>query len=111
MIIISGLTIKIHKGNCAGFSLHLTGDELPEEGTIIRFRVKKSPAYNNPVIEKLIPLHDNSVDVDLTNEDTKDLSPGDYIWNLSILYDNGSEPWTLIEPAPEFVILPEDGGR
>ena len=50
MIVINGLTIKIHKGNAAGFQLHLKGEELPEDGTIIRFRVRKNENYNNPAI-------------------------------------------------------------
>lgn len=109
MIVISGLTIKIHKGNAAGFQLKLTGDELPGNGTIIRFRVRKSDTYKSYVIEKLIPIEDGTVDVDFYPEDTANLVPGDYHWNLAILYENGDEPWTLLEDAPRFVILPEDG--
>ena len=109
MIVINGLTIKIHKGNAAGFSLHLTGEELPEDGTIIRFRVRKNQYYNNPAIEKLIPIQDGNVDVDIFPNDTKDLAPGEYHWNLAVMYENGTEPWTLLENAPIFVVLPEDG--
>lgn len=109
MIGISGLTIKIHKGNAAGFQLELEGDELPEDGTIVRFRVRKNENYKYPAIEKLIPIDNNLVDVDIFPEDTNGLSPGNYYWNLAILYAEGEEPWTLFENAPLFVILPEDG--
>lgn len=110
MIVISGLTIKIHKGNAAGFQLRLTGEELPEDGTNIRFRVRKNENYQNPAIEKLIPIQSGVVDIDLYPEDTADLNPGDYHWNLAVMYEDGSDPYTLLEPAPLFVVLPEDGG-
>lgn len=109
MIVISDLTIKIHKGNSAGFQLKLTGEDLPENGTIIRFRVRKSETYKNPAIEKLIPIDDGMVDVDIYPSDTNGLTPGNYHWNLAILYDDGEEPWTLFETAPLFILLPEDG--
>lgn len=109
MIIISDFTIKIHKGNAAGFQLRLKGEELPDDGTVIRFRVRKNQNYNTPAIEKLIPIQNGIVDIDLYPSDTDNLAPGDYHWNLAILYDNGDEPWTLFENAPMFVILPEDG--
>lgn len=110
MIIITGLTIKIHKCNSAGFSLHLTGEELPEDGTLARFRVKKAAVFDEPVIEKVVAIMDNTIDIDILKEDTKDLVPGDYLWNVAILFD-GDDPYTLLEPAPPFIILPEDGGR
>lgn len=109
MIVISGLTIKIHKGNAAGFQLQLTGDELPEDGTIIRFRVRKNESYKASVIEKLVAIQNGIVDIDLYPSDTDNLYPGDYHWNLTILYDNGDEPWTLLEDSPLFIVLPEDG--
>ena len=108
MIVISGFTIKIHKGNAAGFQLTLTGDDLPEDGTIMRFRVRKNENYKHPAIEKLIPIIGGTVDVDIFPEDTNELNPGNYHWNLAILYE-GDEPWTLFENAPYFIILPEDG--
>lgn len=112
MIIISGLTIKMHKKNVVGFSLHLTGDDVPPEGTPVRFRVKKSPAYELAVIELYTAIDENGmVDINIEEEDTANLDPGNYIWNLAILYDDGDDPYTLLEPAPPFIILPEDGGR
>jgi len=108
MIAINGLTIKIHKGNAAGFQLHLTGEELPEDGTNIRFRVRKNENYNNPAIEKNVPIQNGIVDIDLYPEDTANLTPGEYHWNLAVMYD-GDDPWTLLENAPIFVVLPEDG--
>lgn len=109
MIVISGFTIKLHKGNAAGFQLKLKGEDLPENGTIIRFRVRKNENYKTPAIEKLIPIEDGLVDVDIFPEDTDNLSPGDYHWNLAILYEEGEDPWTLFETAPLFILLPEDG--
>ena len=109
MIVISGFTIKIHKGNAAGFQLQLKGEELPVDGTIIRFRVRKNENYSTPVIEKLTPIRNGVIDIDLYPEDTRDIHPGDYHWNLAIMYDEGEEPWTLLESAPLFIILPEDG--
>ena len=37
------------------------------------------------------------------------LIPGNYHWNLAVMYASGDEPWTLFENAPLFVVLPEDG--
>ena len=111
MITIIGRTIKVHKNNTAGLTLHLTGDDIPPEGTLARFRVKKSPAYEIPLVEKIIPIDENgNITIDIEEDDTEYLDPGKYIWNIAILYDN-EHPWTLLEPAPDFIILPEDGGR
>ena len=109
MIAITGFIIKLHKGNSAGFQLKLKGEDLPVDGTIMRFRVRKNENYINPVIEKLIAIEDGSVDVDIYPEDTENLTPGNYYWNLAILYDEGRDPWTLFETAPSFILLPEDG--
>jgi len=109
MITISGLTIKIHRGNAAGFQLQLTGDDLPADGTLIRFRVRKNESYLTPAIEKEVPIRNGIVDIDLYPEDTINLIPGNYHWNLAVLFASGDEPWTLFENAPIFVVLPEDG--
>ena len=55
------------------------------------------------------PIQNGIVNVDLYQEDTSSLIPGDYHWNLAIMYASGDEPWTLFESAPLFIILPEDG--
>ena len=109
MIIINGFTIKIHKKNEAGFTLHLTGDDVPADGTLARFRVKKSPRYETVFVEKIVPIIDSSISIDLEEDDTEYLDSGNYVWNVAILYE-GQNPWTLIEPAPKFIVLPEDGG-
>ena len=109
MIAISGFNIKLHKGNAAGFQLKLKGEELPEDMTIARFRVRKNENYKDPAIEKLIPIENGMIDVDILSEDTANLAPGSYHWNLAILYDEGRDPWTIFEVAPFFILLPEDG--
>ena len=97
MISISGLTIKINKGNAAGFQLKLKGEELPQDGTIVRFRVRKNQNYKVPTIEKLIPIEDGFVNIDILPEDTENVNPGDYHWNLAILYDEGDEGTLVLD--------------
>ena len=111
MILIDGLGIKLHKGNSAGFTLHLTGEDLPEDGTLVRFFVKKTPHYTGTIIEKICTITDACVDVDFTPADTENLFSGEYVWNLEVLFNDGADPYTVIENAPSFQILPEVGNR
>lgn len=104
MISIDGQSITISRGDCQPFTITFTGDDVPKEGTEVLFTVKKNSGHLIPVIEKRIPIRDNTITVELLNADTKDLPFGDYEWDIRIpdLFGQ-NEPFTPIDPQP-FVI-------
>lgn len=104
MICIEGKRITITRGDCQPFTITFTGEDVPEEGTVVLFTVKKSSGYSDPVIEKRIPIHDSMIEVEIHNADTKNLPFGEYEWDIRIpdLYGE-NEPYTPIHPQP-FVI-------
>lgn len=104
MISIEGTRIAITRGDCQPFTITFTGEDVPEDGTEVLFTVKKSSGYPDPVIEKRIPIHDGMIEVEIRNADTKNLSFGEYEWDIRIpdLFGE-NEPYTPIYPQP-FVI-------
>lgn len=106
MLNISGLDIEINRGNAAGLVFHLTGDDVPEDGTMVIFQVRPADQYNFSVIEKEVEINDGQIDIDLLPEDTADLKPGNYYWNACIQYLNGNEPWTIMRNWQRFAVLP-----
>lgn len=109
MISADGLDISIHRGNVGYVTFCFEGEDTPDEGTIIEFMVKKSPSHIEPAIYKIAAVTDGEVTFIFEKEDTEHIVPAEYHWNLRILYTNGEEPWTVLEPASKFTVLPEDG--
>ena len=54
MLDINGTDIEINKGNSAVFTITLTGDDVPDDGTVVQFVVKKSPHHAASVLTKTL---------------------------------------------------------
>ena len=100
---IVGPDITISRGNAAGLTIHLRGEDVPPEGTIALISLKKTPEYNATIWQKRIPIHNNAIDVMFTHQDT-DHEPGTYYWDVCILYNDGVSPWTLMKAPALFRI-------
>ena len=100
MIRIKGTKITITRGDCQPFTITLAGEDVPPDGTEVLFTVKKTAGYQEPVIEKRLPLSGGAIEIQLMNEDTKNLPFGTYEWDIRLpdLYGEG-EPYTPMEPA------------
>lgn len=100
IVIDSNRHIHVTRGDCAPFTITLTGEDVPEDGTEILFTVKKTSGHPTPVIEKTIELADGQITVLIQNEDTKELPFGDYEWDIRIpdMYGE-NEPYTPMKPA------------
>lgn len=109
MLDITGTDIEINKGNTAVFTITLTGDDVPDDSTVVQFVVKKSPYHVASILEKTLSPDAGVLTVQLEPEDTKDLHVNTYYWNLVIQYDAGLSPWTISKRALKFTVLPEIG--
>lgn len=109
MLDINGTDIEINKKNAVFFTITLTGDDAPEDGTTVFFVVKKSPSYENNIISKELVVENGVLNVQMDPVDTEDICPGTYYWNLIIQFDAGEAPWTISKKALRFTILPEIG--
>lgn len=100
MIKIEGRKIIITRGDCRPFTITLTGEDAPPDGTEVLFTVKKTSGHKEPVIEKVLTIADSKVVIHLMNADTKELPFGLYEWDIRFpdLYGE-SEPFTPMEPA------------
>lgn len=101
-----GLDIEINRGNAAGLTFYLEGDDVPQNGVVVLFQVKMNIFDNRTLIEKEIPVHDKQIDIDFLPEDTANLDPGEYCWNACIQYSEGAEPWTVMRNWARFEVLP-----
>ena len=106
MMNIVGLDIEINRGNAAGLTLHFAGEDVPLDGTIVKFEVRDADYYNLTMFEKEIPIHDQMITIDFLPEDTNNIKPGEYYWNACIQYADGEEPWTLMRDWAKFIVLP-----
>lgn len=109
MLDINGTDIEINKGNSAVFTITLTGDDVPDDGTVVQFVVKKSPHHAASVLTKTLSPDAGVLTVQLEPEDTENLPVNTYFWNLIIQFDAGEAPWTISKRALKFTILPEIG--
>lgn len=100
MIKIVGRKISITRGDCRPFTITLTGEDAPDDGTEVLFTVKKSSGYAEPLIQKTVEVSGGKVTIQLTNADTKDKPFGVYEWDIRFpnLYGD-NEPYTPMEPA------------
>lgn len=99
------LMMAVSHGDSAFFTITFKGD-IPENGTMTLFTVKKdkdSPA----LIRKYLPVYDGVVDVELYSQDTNELEPGNYIWDIRVLFSD-KEVVTPMVPCT-FVILEVSG--
>lgn len=100
MINIEGTHITISRGDCEPFTITFTGEDVPEDGALVLFTVKKSASSDNPVLEKELVMQDSQIAVSIMNADTKKLPFGEYEWDVRLKDFYGeNEPHTPMEPA------------
>ncbi len=98
---VSGTTITLTRGDTAriivGLSYKGSGDEYyPSGGDVVRFAAKKKYKDESPVIYKIIPS--DTMILEISPQDTKNLSFGNYVYDIEITYENGDVD-TFIERA------------
>ena len=89
--------IDLTRGNTMRTEIGIETDEgeyVPESGDVITFSVKKKPNYNNPIIEKIIS--NDTMLLELSPEDTKNLEKGSYDYDVTISLETG-DVYTFIE--------------
>lgn len=109
MLDITGTDIEINKGNSAVFTITMTGDDVPADGTEILFVVRKSPHHVNDLICKHLTADGGVITVQIEPDDFKNVPANTYYWNLIIQFDAGEAPWTISKRALKFILLPEIG--
>lgn len=119
MFEVQGAKVLIQRGDAASFDIvfgevtEYTGnpvilypsESIPENGTKIRFSVKKDLDRPRSVIEKDMVVWNGFVTVPLESKDTKYLPFGEYYWDIRLFFDNVDEPDpnTPIIPYPFYV--------
>lgn len=106
MFNVKELEIEINRGNAADLTLHFTGEDIPDDGTIVLFEVRPADQYNRAVIHKEVAVSNGEVDIIFLPEDTENLQIGDYYWNACIQYYDGHAPWTVMRDWQRFAVLP-----
>lgn len=100
MITIDGTHISITRGDCEPFTITLTGEDVPSDGEVVLFSVKRDTNLPDTVFEKSLEIRDSKVVVRIMNDDTKRLPFGDYKWDIRFPNFYGeNEPHTPMEPA------------
>lgn len=88
---MAGNHIEIVKGKGITVPIILTyqdgSDYLYTDGTVIRFVIKRSYNHTNPVLVKFIS---DDLKLEIKPEETKVLSPGNYIYALQVTYPDGN---------------------
>lgn len=107
MLEVNGLKISINRGDTGSITLTFTGQDVPEDGTKVKFVLQKTLDSEEPVWEKIITIVNAIAVISFETEDT-DYPRGDYIWCLRLLYANG-DVWTPMEKPQQFTILPVAG--
>lgn len=81
MIRIVGKRIIIPKGDTGFFYLMNKGTH--SEGDVAVFSVK-DPLTQTTVIEKILDASEPKINIEIKNEDTKNLPAGKYFWDLKL---------------------------
>lgn len=104
---MAGKHIKLSRGDYAQLSFSLMSEENPyilDGDDYLLFTVKPNLSVKEPVIIKRIPANDTGTySVELLSEDTKDLSPGDYIWDIRICPRSGKVHTPMFKAPFELV--------
>lgn len=106
MIEIKGKTIAIGRGESLPLKLSFSKD-VPEDGTEVRFTVKKKTEDVSALIEVSDNIEDGEVCIQLSHDDTNQ-SPGTYVWDVQLVYENGDVSIPM-DPAP--FLIKEAVGR
>lgn len=100
MFAVDGAEVYISRGDDASFDIIFTGErqdgegnevyflvnDIPEDGTPIRFSVKADTGRLKPVIEKDLVVRRGFVTIPLNSKDTSCLPAGDYTWDIRLFF-------------------------
>lgn len=88
MVVIDEKTaaLAVSKGDSACLSVTLSGD-TPADGTQVLFTVKKKIGGPAAII-KTYTVADGVVLIELASGDTNKLEPGDYLWDLRLIFSD-----------------------
>ena len=92
--------IAVSHGDSAFFDITFHG-EIPEDGTNTVFTVKRDVdgrPSGKAMIQKYVKVNDGIVPIDLFSQDTNKLEPGNYFWDLRVLFSN-VEVGTPVKPS------------
>lgn len=106
MLNTNGLNIGITRGDAAGLAFHFEGDDIPQDGATVLFQVRPYVLGDYTVLEKTLIVDDGGCELSFLPEDTERMKPGEYYWNIRVLYSNGTEPWTVLPQWAIFTVLP-----
>lgn len=116
MVSIDGTNITMTRGDTLVADVEMKRDGetyLPEEGDVVLFAVKNTTMVGGganykdetPILEKVIP--NDTLQLVLNPEDTKPLKFGEYVYDVSITFADGSVD-TFITTA-SLTLTPEVG--
>lgn len=106
MILVKGTDISIIRGDSATINLTIKDKVANQEYILnqddkVRFSVKKDISDDEIVIQKEF----SNNQIFLTHDDTKDLSFGEYVYDIELEFQDGQRD-TIIPPS-KFIILAE----
>ena len=120
MFALDGGDVYISRGDDASFDIVFTGldnqsdpnvvyyrvNEIPADGTKIRFSVKADTGRLKSVIQKDLEVRNGFVTIPLDSIDTHGLPFGDYAWDVRLFHDtsNGHDLNTPLLPHGFHVI-------
>lgn len=120
MIYVDGASVYLPRGETASFDIvfgnilpddvsnpavWFQNDEIPENGTKIRFSIKVNNDKLRPVLCKDMVVWNGFVTIPFETRDTRWLPFGEYSWDVRLFYDNVDEDDvnTPIAPHPFYI--------
>lgn len=102
MLKIDGNDIKLTRGDTAYITISIVDqDGFPyefEEGDQIRLQVRTKPNYGSLIFNGNISIVDNEIVWTISHDETKDLAPVTYYYDVELITANG-EVFTFIEKS------------
>lgn len=93
--------IAISRGDSAHIVIDLTGD-VPYDGTEALFTVKKD-LKEKALFIKNLTVQNGTIEVDIVSQDTNKMIPGNYYWDLRIIYAD-DDVHSPVPPSP-FIVM------
>jgi len=97
MFNVSGTNIEITRGDTGQFTITFTGDDKPEDNSVVIVSLKKTKTSEHFLWEKRLTVANDKITVTLTGADT-DLAFGQYWWDARIVFRDGTV-YTPMLPA------------
>ena len=107
MLKADGLKLSISRGDTGSITVTFTGDDIPPDGTIVRFCLQKTLDSEEILWEKDLTVLSGQTTIPFSSADT-DYPRGLYCWCLRLIYANG-DIYTPMDKPREFNILPANG--